>query len=685
MTAILPFLGYSSSKTAPNQVPLLNPERGGDEGRAPLPDPVVMEEANGEGYFGAFVVGVHSTLSDLWALRHVKLKPMGQRFTNQELLAGRHITKAFVGSRLFEADPELVDRACRRARSLARQHPVPILGRFGQGKSSLINSLLREEKAQCGRHEATTFGVVIHRLDAGNAIGEVLLCDTQGWEQGKTRTLLDQYKAVVGQETGQHNLFPDVIVFVVAGTPQGLRELSTVIERQNLAKAYAEFRGTAQSRGVLLPVITFADAVQDDAHAEDAAKVREKLVETIRRRGKDDMDIMDPVYVSNLTSKGVDELRTTIIEAVRKSFEAHGPWQPWHKQLQDDLVREVQAFEENNPDCETQADLVQRTTTAIAYAHGQEVRFTGAMWHLLPQMQSKVKGEANCSEVCCELFYRRPRCCLLSPFVAFFLLAVYVYWTVDQLLASVAKQTEAVEPPPLGTPAPGEVLDPVTRHYLWDVQGLTGATTSPLFDRGGVNNLQLVFEPQAAAPLRLMAPDGWTIQAHLSLDAFIRRLSGTFPVGGSDGGIALYNVTAGAQGFRTASVEIDSALQMAPPVPQPPAWRQWDVSGVKKQDTFNSESFSLAGVPGMQLQFVTMHDSPASGSTCALKLCAPGGWTLRYRLFMDGISRTYTHKFQDVYTLFVDSGAECVGSDDFAHARASYAQVGVEVLDAKPP
>merc|ERR1719343_535294 len=125
--------------------------------------------------------------------------------------------------------------------------------------------------------------------------------------------------------------------------------------------------------------------------------------------------------------------------------------------------------------------------------HGQEARFTGAMWHLMPAMKNKVRGKQNCPELFCETIYSRPKCCLLSPVFMLLLLAIYIYWYIENFFGSVASTFSGPLPPSGSWPSESEEPYPTT--FVWEVSG-TDAQSSALFERGGVSNLQLVYDPQ---------------------------------------------------------------------------------------------------------------------------------------------------------------------------------------------
>jgi len=665
----MPWIGGATA--TPIDAEAANGHDYGHDCYANLEDP--DQEVAGEGFFKSLVVGTHSKIADLWSLRHVQFTDSQERYTNDELLAGFHVHKAFEGSKALELDKDLPARVARKATVLAQQHPVPILGRFGQGKSSLINSLLGEQKAEHGRHNATTMGVEVYRMNAG-LCGDILLFDTQGWEQGKTRVLLDQYQEAVLKETGASDLLPDVIIFVVAGTPQGLRELSNVIEGKHLAKAYSEFRGKATDRGTLLPVITFADATPDGTHADDAAQVKRKLEETIQRRGNNDMDVLYPAYVSNASGAGVDELRERIIQEVRNRFQIGCTSKTWHRVLQDELATEVQNMEHKYKGrCEAQVELVQRTIVASGYAHGKDTQFTNGMWHLMPPIRSKLNGSTTCLEFLCDCVYVHPCCFLLSPFVLLFMIMLYAYLTVDSWAGAVGGAFSA-------SPPPGVIMDPTPTDFGWDMSGLTsGMHVSPLFDRAGVSDLQMAFDADAKR-LWLMAPDGTQVEAELFLGKSQGSTSGTFPIASADAGLD-FNFT-DVESYTNAGVKLRQAMAGTIAVSNRDMSMHWPVTNPSEMGA----NFDLAGVTGMQFKFSGAASSPTGpGQVSSLQLCAPDLTTIHYRLYVDDISRTFQHTFHDQETMGFDDGQDCHGSADFAHAKTSYGSIGVEIFSAKVP
>jgi len=637
----------------------------------------------------------HSELADQWALRNMSFNALEDPYSNEELLAGKHIEDAFEGSRVLDRDPELVNRATRQGRSLATIHPVPVLGRFGQGKSTLINSLLEKHEAETGRYSATTKGVDIFPMETNCSMGDILFCDTPGWEPGKQHKVLEQYTAALQEKTeSKELLFPDVTLFVVAGTPQGMRELHSEVEGHNLANAFRNFRMPDKARGALLPVVTFGDSNECMAtQEEDLARVR-RTCEVMRKEVKGGFEIFEPAVVSNTNKDGIDELRDLIIDKVRETCERREYKRPWLRALEDGLITEVQAFELNHQDAEHTGDLFQRTIRATAYLYGQDADFDVGQWHLLPTALQKIQRGAGAKERCCERLVRRPILCLLllliCTLVPVFLLAyllAFLHPVSDYIVTHVGGGSTATAQ---GTCARQDLDEAVLRTFRLDISQAGGnEVISPLFARAGVGNLQLRYHAHASdnrPALQLFAPDGVTGDFTFAVDGDAQKVSGTFPGetctvsrGGGIGIPRFMNVTSSAPS--TATFEILNTRPLPPLAIQNHKWMfTWDIADkAGTNEMAQSSTFNLVGEEA-SLKFYPTGAPAALDGSFSLYLCMPGDFTVKYRLWVDGTYRTYT---SSIFSSSLFGEVQCDGPADFGLQQSAYSIAGVEVLSVE--
>lgn len=628
---------------------------------------------------------IRNYIWDSRELQNIRLHKLESPYSNDAILAGQHIRAAFAGSVVVEKDAgllNLVRRSCERANEAAKQHPVLVLGRFGQGKSSLINSLLGKTEADCGRYDATTMGVDIYPMNTSLPIGKILLCDTPGWEPEKTGNVLKLYKAALEQKGLCTETLPDVTLFVVAGTPQGMREFSSIVESRNLAREYRPFLAATDARSVLIPVITFADAASGKMQKEDQDIVREKL-EGIKSLAKQDFDVLDPIYVSNINHEGVYEVKKRVTEAVTKSFQCHSFSRPWFQHMQDDLVSEVKQFEKQHPEIQDlHPQLFRRTISALSLAYGHQAEFSTTYWHLLPTIKKNLAGDRQL------YFSSRMACLTIVVLFCALQVCIFSFFGVGGTYAQKTWQ---------GKNTDDFLQQPLPSVFQWDVTDVSSRTRSPLFSRGGVPDMQLIFDPNSkpkgGVDLRLLAPDGWTVHFTLWVDDDERNVKSSFPCKNATEGAGHYGFASHAKSYRVAGIKIDNAVESTPVSKNQKLTYSWDVSvdttsGIDQafgiDDAYNSNSFTLGNLSGLALSFYpggNSDDQVNSGKASSLYLCGPSGWTLRFRLFVDDISRTLTHNFQADLDDFLGLSSACAGVGDFSLRKKSYGTVGVELLN----
>jgi len=190
--------------------------------------------------------------------------------------------------------------------------------------------------------------------------------------------------------------------------------------------------------------------------------------------------------------------------------------------------------------------------------------------------------------------------------------------------------------------------------------------------------LQLVYDPEASSIVRLLAPDGWTIAADLLMGKRSYHVEGTYPIDKLDIGLGWPAKKMPSGNIGTVGVRINKASHAVQATPTGNASKVWNING---SSSFTSTPITIGKVKDLTLLFV----GSGSGDT-SLKLCAPDGWRIHYRLYLDGISRTFMNKFKDSEEfLGIVSSHGCAGSDSFSRASTSYGTVGFQILNATPP
>lgn len=632
------------------------------------------------------VQGIHSKVSDEWTVKNIFFEALEKNYGREELLEGKHIEQAFSGSSVVSKDPEFIKRACSNALRISRQHPVPVLGRFGQGKSSLINSLVGDTRADHGRYKATTMNVDIYRMSTGQPLlGDILLCDTPGWEPGKEAKVLLQYQKALIEEGSCKGHYPDVTIFVVAGTPQGMRELSSTIEGRKLARAYAQFKDVSEAKSILLPVITFGDtSTSGEARSEDVEHVQ-KFLEQMRRNTEKDLTVLDPSFVSNKNKEGIEDLKKRLIDAVAGSVEHFGPWRPWFRQMEVDLTKEVKLHEEQNPQGKNHGELFERTVTAMAYSYGQDATFALDRWHLLPDIRNKLQGKSSISDACCS-----GRGCTV---IILFLLALSL---IANVFCFVAFKSETGRTWIRRIIVSGDLERfyeaPLPSQYRMNVDGMSGGENwSPIFDRGALHGAQIAYDP-SGPHVRLTAPDGWFVSARFFVNSVSRQAQGTFP---NISGLIVNDLVPGTSP-KIAGVEVLAAAHVAPqPMPSGPMVYQWNVSslwsctqpdlmclGAGSGPQLTTPQFDLPGAPALTMQFYPLGDAsnqPGGERANSVYVCAGDGQYMKFRFHIDGTSRTVDHTFhnQDFFW------PECFGFSSFAEPQATYSIVALELISTR--
>ncbi|CAE8729834.1 unnamed protein product [Polarella glacialis] len=216
-------------------------------------------------------------------------------FSDAQLLRGEHIEECFGcgRTRVLDKDAEFAKKVVRRACEIRRKHSVLVLGRCGNGKSSLCNFLRNHEepKAQTRATDATTVGAHAYQLPANpsptrsgsgqgfevdqhflsdassSSLGshddseddllkpQVLLIDTEGWSSDKAKSIKQAYVDVLQERGIDDSLMPHIVLFVMSASH--LREV-----RQDVAsmkQAFAALAQTSEFPVTVIPVVTRAD------------------------------------------------------------------------------------------------------------------------------------------------------------------------------------------------------------------------------------------------------------------------------------------------------------------------------------------------------------------------------------------------------------------------------------------
>eukprot|EP00931_Biecheleriopsis_adriatica_P104315 TRINITY_DN7899_c0_g1_i1.p1 TRINITY_DN7899_c0_g1~~TRINITY_DN7899_c0_g1_i1.p1 ORF type:complete len:336 (-),score=67.40 TRINITY_DN7899_c0_g1_i1:51-1058(-) len=282
------------------------------------------------------------------------------------------------------------------------------MGKWRQGKSSLVNALLDEEgKAETGRRQRITTKVNIYNMDAGD-VGTILLADTPGLEPDTKYDIMDMFRKELKERGCSTDVLTDLIILVIAGHADGISSLSSQKIFEWIKETYAQARASSSFTCSVLPVITHGDFMDASTREADVNYVKDRLQELAQHQGRvanchAHANVLPPMIVSNPSREaraGVDEVRKTVLEAVALKSTTNEFHRQWANMLTSDLEAMVTDFRAKFPNEETERRLFHRSMEALLATYGQraqnlETALPVPNWALYHMIERKVRHEES--------------------------------------------------------------------------------------------------------------------------------------------------------------------------------------------------------------------------------------------------------------------------------------------------
>ncbi|CAE7209950.1 unnamed protein product [Symbiodinium sp. CCMP2592] len=392
-------------------------------------------------------------LDTVWHANRLSFAPYTDdaKLSNNQIANCEHVKEIFKDTRVFQKEADFHLHVCKRALDAVSNHPVLFAGKWRQGKSALVSSLLYEAKKeqgvhsvddveenrpsskakaqtestnqkqpQSGRYARTTNKVDLFEVKFDD-VGTIWLADTPGLEPDEKHDIMQGLREELKKRQRSEHVFTDVIVLVIAGHSEGLSGLSSTEFMDWLQDTYSKARESASMRCVILPVVTHGDTMDMDEIASDLSQVKSRLSEVAAKHkgskavscGDAQAEILDPLIVTNYAwyssgkvkreGRNVDSILREIHDQVLHQSSTRGFFLQWSQFLTEDLQRMVVQFQAKHEDEETERRLFHRTLAAILATYNQqafnmESAFPKPAWNLLPTLERQLRGEESQQE-----------------------------------------------------------------------------------------------------------------------------------------------------------------------------------------------------------------------------------------------------------------------------------------------
>ena len=346
-------------------------------------------------------------------------------YSNQQIAKCKHIEKIFADTRVADKEPEFFMDACKRTKDAVGNHPVLFIGKWRQGKSSLVNSCIEEAmpdqrrgaRAATGRRSRVTNNVTLFGPIEDEQVGNIWLADTPGLEPDQAHDIMGLLRKELQKKGVSQHVFTDLVILVMAGTPEGLSNLSSDHFMDWIKGTYTAARESSSLRCTVLPVVTHGDHVPTGAESQDLEYVRQKLSEVAaapsrHRAAKRDTnaDVLAPVMVTNHNWDGsgvtkrngqnLHEVIEIIKSTVRERSISNEFRLQWSHFLTQDLEKMVQKFMSKHFHEESEGRLFYRHVEAVLATYlkkpmNLEVAFPNPAWGSLPIIERELRGETG--------------------------------------------------------------------------------------------------------------------------------------------------------------------------------------------------------------------------------------------------------------------------------------------------
>ena len=271
-----------------------------------------------------------------------------------------------------------------------------------------------DARATTGRRSRVTNKVALFGPIADEEVGKIWLADAPGLEPDQTHDIMGLLRDELKKKQVSVHVFTDLVVLVMAGTSEGLSNLSSDHFMDWIKGTYAAARESSSLRCTVLPVVTHGDHVAPNTEAGDLDYVRQKLSEVAAapsRHGATKCDAMAdmlcPVVVTNHNwddsgviqgeGKNVKKVVEIIKSTVRERSRSNEFRLQWSHFLTQDLEKIVQKFMSQHVHEESEGRLFYRHVEAVLATYQKkpinlEVAFPNPAWGALPIIERELRG-----------------------------------------------------------------------------------------------------------------------------------------------------------------------------------------------------------------------------------------------------------------------------------------------------